>query len=90
MNAPPAKLNPNWTMPPKPQEKCNCGAEIIAEAYIKSNDEGQGWWLVWSCGAEDARCTDEYGTINWPFIEDVASETELEALGFEVTEEWFT
>ena len=83
----------DWQMPPKPESKeiCDCGGEIIAEGFIKSDDEGQGWHLVWAC----SECNAEFFGVNGdyqiprPFEDDaLVSELDLAALGFVVTEDW--
>ncbi len=85
---------PEWKLPPPPVEKCPlCGGEIVAEAYIKTENGESGWVLQWVCyNWEPGACPDDQWSvpIEWPFEDDASvDEFDLAALGFTVTEEWF-
>lgn len=71
----PATVKPGWEMPAA--EPCDdCGSDTIPAYY---NDYSEVWlhfWCTGCCGME------LYRPIDWPFVEEHALFSELEALGF--------
>ena len=63
-----ATVRDKWEMPPPP-------AKCYAEAFCDFSE----WRLVWR--GKDGR---EYGAIEWPFVDEVASGLDLERVGFHV------
>jgi hypothetical protein len=74
-----ATIKEGYRPPTPPAEKCpTCGGPIKPVAYF----DFDGWVLAgWDC-EKFHNAIEEMDDFDWPFVEDVASWTDLEVAGF--------